>query len=103
MPQDYLDPTRSVRLLEELSRYGFTDEAFSRLHHFSTPLTVMSHRDYCLKLDAFQPNSINSLVQRRLECVLKAYWGGSFQSQSSHLWLALASAALAEVPHGTDV
>lgn len=102
MPQGYLDPLRSVRLLDELSEYGFTDEAFTRIHHFDTPVTVKSHRDYCLKAGAFHANSTNALVQRRLECALKAYWGGSFQSQSSQVWLALASAALAEIPHAAD-
>lgn len=103
MPHDYLDPARSVRLLDELSRYGFTDAAFSRLHHFPTPQTVKIHRDYCLKIGTFQPGSTNSLVQKRLEFTLKSYWGGSFQSQSAELWMALASAALAEVPHAKDV
>jgi hypothetical protein len=103
MPQGYLDPLRSVRLLDELSGYGLTDEAFSKLHHFDTPVTVKSHRDYCLKTSAFLPNSTNALLQRRLECMLKAYWGGSFKSQSSQIWKDLASAVLAEIPHGSDV
>ena len=98
--QAYTDPKRSVFLLDELRAHGFTNSAFTRLHHFPTPQTVATHRSYCLKISAFLSGSTNALVQKRLELVLRAYWGGSFRSRAPELWLGLAEAALAEVPHG---
>jgi hypothetical protein len=102
MLQAFTDGSRSVRLLDELILLGFTNDAFTILHHFNTPQTIKTHRDYCAKTKELQLNGTNSLVQRRLEFILRAYWGGGFQSRSPELWLALASAVLVEIPHRID-
>ena len=90
------DPKRTVRLLDELESLGFSDDAFSLIHHFPDE-KIARHRDYCRKVEAFQADGSNERVQRRLELVLRAYWAGGFKSSKPEVWEALSKAAVAEV------
>jgi hypothetical protein len=60
-----MSPTRSVWLLNELERLGFTDDAFGVLHHFEKD-TIQAHRSYCARVETFQPDGTNERVQLRL-------------------------------------
>jgi hypothetical protein len=91
------DPKRTVRLLDELEFLGFNDRAFSLIHHFPDE-TIARHRDYCMKVQAFQADGSNERVQRRLELVLRTYWAGGFRSGKAEVWEALSKAAVAEIP-----
>ena len=96
------NPARTLALLRELAAVGFSDSAFSTLHHFKAPETIARHRAYCegLKEEGarFRTNT-NKLVQRRLELVLAMYRAGGFKTQTSELFVHLAKAALLEFPH----
>jgi len=45
-----MDLKETIRLLDELQGLGFTDDAFSLLHHFrlvGRKATINRHRKYC--------------------------------------------------------
>lgn len=95
---DYTNPKRTIRLLDELVRLGFNNEALHKVHHDVTS-TIESNRDYCAKHEQFTSET-NSDVQKRLEIVLHAFWGGNFSyhARTPKVFLALAEASIAEVP-----
>jgi hypothetical protein len=69
-------PQKTIAHLDELKRLGFTDDAFSRLHHFRDavrPETIKGHRTYCLKTTLFQDDGNNVRVSERLELLLECY------------------------------
>ena len=95
-----MDPTETIKLLDELEGLGFTDEAFQTLHHFRTRggrPTVNDHRRYCSEHIKFASDGNNERVQRRLTLVLDAYRSG-FSSGSPEVFVALAEAAFKEIP-----
>jgi hypothetical protein len=98
----FADPAGTLALLDELESLGFSDEAFSTLHHFVQPERIVSHRRYCAGLveerASFRTNT-NKLVQRRLAMVLAMYRAGPFASNDPQIFVHLAQAALLEVPH----
>jgi hypothetical protein len=51
-----MDPKETIRLLDELEKLGFTDEAFRLLDHFrlvDRDATIRRHRAYCDAHDSF--------------------------------------------------
>ena len=101
---DYTDPAKTLKLLIKLEAIGFSDGAFSIVHHFTKPQKIATHRKYCegrIRLGSrFEKGTggTNALVQRRLEIVLNAYLAGRFTCKSSALFEYLANAALLEIP-----
>jgi hypothetical protein len=93
---------RTLELLSELQGLGFTDHAFGHLHHFRVTRGVYdsidAHRNYVMKHTSVR--GTNEKVQRRLELVLNAYKAGPFK-RSAPVFLALAQAAVAEIPFDT--
>lgn len=99
---EYTDPATTLELLHELETLGFSDRAFSIIHHFEKPEKIASHRKYCEMLreeDARFRTRSNQLVQQRLELLLRIFRAGSFKARSSALFEHLAKAVLLEVPH----
>ena len=71
-----MNPQKTIAHLDELEKLGFTDEAFSRLHHFRDglrPENINGHRSYCRKTTSFQDGSNNVRVSKRLELLLDCY------------------------------
>ena len=101
---DYTDPAKTLKLLIELETMGFSNRAFSIVHHSREPQTIKTHRTYCESHihsgSHFEKGTggTNALVQRRLEIVLNAYLAGRFTCKSSALFEYLANAALLEIP-----
>lgn len=96
-----MNPKKSLELLRMLTELGFTDEAFSQLHHFrlkNRKALISAHRHYCKKIESFQGDGENQRVQRRLELVLGAYRGGGFRSGAPRVFTSLADAAFHELP-----
>lgn len=93
------NPKQTIAYLDELQALGFTDEAFSKIHHFREKRedhSINTHRSYCEKTDSFQDGGNNERVQIRLEIVLnyfKAYHAGN-----PAMFIRLADAAYALVP-----
>jgi hypothetical protein len=97
------DPKRSIELLRSLRELGFTDAAFSRLHHRrlqGQSVTIDRHINYCEDIGNFHNDGENALVQRRLEIVLKVYQAGGFKRAREEIFTALADAAFYELPSG---
>lgn len=94
---------KTLDLLDELEKLGFTDEAFGRLHHHRVTRnrldTISAHRRYLTerRIGELRPGDTNERVQRRLELVLGAYRGGGF-SNGGPVFVALAEAAVQELP-----
>ena len=64
-----VDPKSSIRLLDELARYGFNNELFAQIHHFNkrnAKAKIPAHIRYCQKTNEFQLGGTNELVQQRL-------------------------------------
>lgn len=96
-----MGPRKSIDLLTSLESLGFTDEAFSRLHHFrlkNKHESIENHRNYCNSRSSFKRDGENERTQRRLEMVLNAYLGGGFKSGKSSVFIALADSAFYELP-----
>jgi len=94
-----MNPQRTVELLDELERLGFTNEAFWRLHHFrekGNRDTINSHRSYCEKTDSFKDGDNNERVQVRPEMVLKYY--ELYHNGHPDMFTRLADAAYCMVP-----
>jgi hypothetical protein len=101
MPE-YTDPSNTLALLDKLEAMGFSDRAFSILHHFEKPEGIASHRRYCETLreeGAHFRTPTNQLVQKRLSILARIYEAGPFESKSSAVFERLAEAILLEVPH----
>jgi hypothetical protein len=97
----YIDPARTLYLLQQLEGLGMSDSAFSVLHHFSKPESIASHRNYCQVLvdeGARFRTANNPRVQKRLEMVLSMYKAGGFTSSSHGVFEHLAKAAALELP-----
>lgn len=97
----HVDPARSVALMNELVRLGLTDEAFGLIHHFGAKEKLSAHLRYCAELAAsggkFSAKT-NQDTQRRMEIVLRAYLASGFQSADGRIFVAIAQAALVEIP-----
>jgi hypothetical protein len=95
-----MDSSLTLELLDKLEKQGFTDAAFSKVHHHrekGEDRTIQRFRTYIDRPTArFQERSNNALVHRRLEIVWNAYRGGGFTSRSSDVFVALAEAAYLE-------
>ncbi len=99
---DHTDPATTLRLLDELQPFGFSDEAFALLHHFPDSEPIANHRRYCkaLKEEGVRFRTKNNpLVQRRLEMVLAMFKAGGFRSAIPAVFEHLARATVLEVPH----
>lgn len=100
-----LSPKDTIFILERLVPLGFTDEAFSLLHHFSDNKsssslnTIAAHKAYCETIKDFQSDGANEKVLRRLKLVLSAYLLGGFCSGHSDIFIALAEASRIEIPN----
>jgi hypothetical protein len=97
---------RTLDLLTALEKLGFEDSAFATLHHFrstrGTEDTIEAHRKYCESHLSLRQDGTNEKVQRRLALVLDAYLGGGFKSGRKEIFLALAEAAVLEIPVETQ-
>jgi len=92
------NPKRTLAYLDELQECGFTDQAFSHLHHFrekGEQHPISTHRAYCEKTDLFRDDGNNERVQIRLELVLK-YFKEYFRDPG--VFAELADAAYILVP-----
>jgi len=68
---DGTDPKGTVRLLDDLCKLGFDDEAFWRLHHkkeVGKKETIRGFRKYCVGTRRFREFDTNCFVHRRLFC-----------------------------------
>lgn len=91
------DPKRTVALLDQLVAMGFPDEAFQRLHHMGSRVTILVHRAYCEKRSTFQKDSTNARVELRLEFVFRKYRAGSFPPGRVEIFKRFADEAVAEL------
>jgi hypothetical protein len=94
------DPKTTILLLDKLEELGFSNDAFSALHHFKEKGradTIAEHRAYCIETDSFQDGSANARIQQRLKLVLNAYQLGGFQSGKAEVFRCLAEAAYSEI------
>jgi hypothetical protein len=95
-----MDSHQTIELLNKLEELGFTDAAFSKVHHHrekGEERTIRRFRSYIGRpTDSFQEGSNNALVHCQLEIIWKAYQGGGFKSKSSSIFVALAEAAYLE-------
>ena len=101
MPE-YTDPSNTLALLDELHAVGFSDKAFSIIHHFEKPESIASHRRYCEMLQeegSHFRTPTNQRVQKRLSILAHICKAAGFESKSSALFERLAEAVLVEVPH----
>ena len=101
MPE-YTDPSNTLVLLDQLENLGFSDRAFSILHHFERPQKIATHRSYCETLreeGGHFRTPTNQLVQKRLGILARIYEAGAFESKSSAIFERLAEAILLEIPH----
>ena len=94
-----VDPKKTIALLTELEKLGFTDEAFWRVHHFREkqerhPITT--HRSYCAKTDSFEDDGNNERVQIRRKIVLEHY--RLYHTGNPAVFPELADAAYCLVP-----
>lgn len=93
---------RTLELLDDLEKLGFENSAFAQLHHFRVTRgiddTIEAHRKYCGEHLSFQPGGLNDKVQLRLALVLSAYLCGRFSSGRKEVFVALAKAAVEEIP-----
>jgi hypothetical protein len=97
----YSEPARSVALLNELVRLGLSDEAFGIIHHFGSKERISAHLRYCTELAESRGRfsaKTNQDTQRRMEIVLRAYLAGGFRTADGRIFVALAQAALVEIP-----
>lgn len=105
------NPRQTIAYLDELQTLGFTDEAFSRLHHFrekGEKHPINTHRVYCEGKDSFHDGRNNERVQIRLEVVLKyfkeyfsgdpATWVRAGRGNVEETFIRLAEAAYVLVP-----
>jgi hypothetical protein len=61
--------------------------------------SIRSMRIYCQRIDEFQADGTNQMVQERLELVLDLFKAGHFTEPAKlGVFSGLAQAALAEVP-----
>lgn len=96
-----MNPQRTIKILNDLKKNGFTNAAFCRLHHFRASgrkVTINAHKQYCATRSSFVNDGNNELVQQRLELVWDAYRKGGFKSSNSKVFIALAEAAFYELP-----
>jgi hypothetical protein len=101
MPQ-YTDPSNTLALLDQLEAIGFSDKAFSIIHHFEKPESIASHRRYCEMLQTEGSHfrtPTNQRVQKRLSVLARICEAVGFESKSSLLFEHLSEVALLEVPH----
>jgi len=94
------NPQDTILLLQKLEALGFDDSGFALLHHFRESgknETISSHRSYCNSVSAFNNESNNEKIQRRLNLVLSAYSMGGFISGSPKVFNKLAEAAYLEI------
>lgn len=93
---------RTLDLLIELQNLGFENSAFAALHHFQstrdTEDTIEAHRKYCESHTTLRAGGTNEKVQQRLTLVLDAYVRGGFKSGKQEVFVALAKAAVQEIP-----
>jgi hypothetical protein len=93
-------PEKTIEILDELEGLRFDDNAFWRLHHFrerGRHATIKSHRSHCAKVKSFRGCGNNSLVQQRLDAVLRCYkaWRGAGRPN----FATLAENAYRKHPH----
>ncbi len=90
---------QTISYLDELQTLGFTDEAFSKIHHFREKgenHPIRTHRSYCEGTDSFQDGGNNERVQIRLEIVLKYF--EAYHAGNSAMFARLADAAYVLIP-----
>jgi hypothetical protein len=86
---------RTIMLLDELVKHGFTNAAFRKLHHRTDDASIQAHRKWATEVN-FRTNGTNVQTEQRLERVLRAYLLGGFTSPK--VWVPLAEAVLMELP-----
>ena len=90
-------PSVTIELLDELVKFGFTDDIFHIVNNFNND-TIAQYRLNCSGFTGnFQSGSVNDQVQRRLAMVLKSFMAGGFTNMEVFRYLAHAS--VAEVPY----
>jgi hypothetical protein len=91
-------PKQTIDYLRELQTLGFTDEAFSRTHHFREKETINGHISYCenIKTDSFRDGGNNERVQLRLGIILKCF--RDYHQGNSAMFPQLAEAAYVLIP-----
>jgi hypothetical protein len=89
----------SVKLLDELSALGMTDEHFRIIHHEGASASISRHRNYCLSIDDFQRNGTNDCVKQRLIWIRRAISKGDYGGPvSNDEFRSLAEDARFEIP-----
>ena len=94
-------PASAIRLIVDLRKLGFGDDAFWRLHHFRLKgerEPLQRFIDYCEKVTAFQPGGTNSLVCKRLRFVLDEYRARNFPQGDLRALATLAEEAFVKIP-----
>lgn len=96
---------KTIDLLDQLSKAGFDDSAFWRLHHArlrNWKESISAHRDYCKKIAAssgvFLDDSENERVQRRLAWVLAKHEKSGVQHGDASHFQNLADLAFEGLP-----
>ena len=95
-----MNPQQTIAHVDELERLGFTDEAFSRLHHFRDgphPENIFNGHDfYCEKTTSFRKESNNVRVCKRLGFLLEYY--RPYHAGESESFPRLADAVYTLIP-----
>jgi hypothetical protein len=95
------NPKLSIALLDDLNKFGFTDEAFKLLHHSRVngwTARISGHRRYCARISSFHKDSNNERVQLRLEFVLKRYREAGYPPGQVDIFVKLADEAFKKYP-----
>jgi hypothetical protein len=80
---DGTDPEQTLRVLDELCKLGFDNEAFCKLHHKregGAKETIKGFRRYCQKTGRFNQGDNNYFVHWRLTALLSARRSGSSET-----------------------
>jgi hypothetical protein len=94
-----MNPMDTLSCLDELQNLGFTDAAFSQLHHFREKQrneTILGFRHYCERIGSFHADQNNERVHKRLVLVLEHY--KSYHSGDPFIFTKLADAAYYMIP-----
>lgn len=99
--------TQTLKLLDELQKLGFSDDAFWRLHHKREPTahrrqpqreTIKDFRRYCEGRQTFDPFGENARVHERLVFVMSIYTDVGFAANEPNVFIALAEASFKAIP-----
>jgi hypothetical protein len=96
---DWTDPKKNLKLLDELEKLGFTDDAYWRVNNFrenGIKDTIRRHRRYCEQTRSFRVDGNGARVQQRLTLVLERY--RAIPNAQPQLFITLADEAYSQIP-----